>query len=151
MITSGCLSQNSDMTRYAPPTAPVRSVTGTPLYVLLLEHFRPVASKNTHFRYWVNCIRRNVQHGIGVIVGLVHFCEDMSHNDYHIWAQVTLTFDLATSRLLCQSLLTWITYPESLNVVRFFSFWDDGEREINGQRGRRTGATHNAASWGWTA
>ena len=50
-------------------------------------------------------------------------------NDFHIFAPVTSTFDLVTftfnllsSKLRRQLLLTWLTSPLSLNVVHVFVF-----------------------------
>jgi len=45
-----------------------------------------------------------------------------------IAAPVTLTFDLLTSELICQQLLTWVTSHVSLNVVWFSVF--TARREI---------------------
>jgi len=52
---------------------------------------------------------------------IVNVC---AKNDFCISIPVTSTstFNLLTSKLLCQLLLTWVTYVLNLNVVRFSFF-----------------------------
>ena len=67
----------------------------------------------------LHCIRRNVQQRFTWID--TFFREYMRQKRFSlIAAPVTLNFDLVTSNLLCQLLLTWV----SLNVLYFFSVFE---------------------------
>ena len=59
---------------------------------------------------------------------------------------MTLSFDLLTSKLLCQFLLTWVTSALNLNAVWFSVFeLTVGTRQTDGRT-----VTRNAASYrGW--
>ena len=104
----------------------------------------------------LHCNRRNVQHGTVVILVLVfresiHFSRRYAGKTIFIFPfPETLAFDLLTSKLFCQLLLTWITSLLSLSIVLLSVFElavGTGEKNggTEGQTDRR-GVTRNATS-----
>jgi len=103
----------------------------------------------------MHCTRQNVQYEIMVII-MVLVLRRGQKNIFTFPHPVTLFFDLVTSKLLYQLLLTWVTSPESLNIVRRSVFeLTVGRAHTDGQTdARRTdkpaygrGVTRNAASY----
>jgi len=82
-------------------------------------------------------------HGIGFTSINTLFAKRRAKYDFHISVPVTLNFNLLTSELLCQLLLSWVTSHQSLNIVHCAVF------ELTVGVGRKTegqGVTHNARS-----
>ena len=106
--------------------------------MLPLEHCRPVISKTAHFRCCIvldeTCSMEWGHHGLS-FKRVSHF----HPNDPDLWPQVDL-------KLLGQLLLSWLTSPESLNIVLYSIFKLTVGIRDGVQTDRLTGVTRNAAS-----